>query len=177
LLAISPGVGTAADAFQAAFGLSDNTLSFERCPAGACLALGWTKSSTLVWMNPFVYSKDSNPNSWWERTVHLIVHEMGHVFNAAISNAVDQSYYLYNALTRTQSADPSFPDRIATDPELKGFAGPRYNWQQSSSDQPGEEFADMFLGWTYNRWERNPDGSLTGAGRSRAAWIAARMPL
>jgi hypothetical protein len=90
---------------------------------------------------------------------------------------MDQRNYLYGALARTQAAEPSFPDRHNDDPNPQGFAGPRYNWQQSASGAPGEEFADMFIGWTYNRWETDPHGSLTVPGGSRADWMAAHMPL
>jgi hypothetical protein len=123
-----------------------------------------------------VYNKDAYPTDWWERTVHVVIHEIGHVFNARVSNVMGTSFYTYNALARTQSTDPTFPDRLNNDPQLKGFAGPRYNWQQSPSGEPGEEFADMFLGWTYNRWETG-NGGMTAAGQARAGWMAARMPL
>jgi hypothetical protein len=60
-----------------------------------------------------------------------------------------------------------------------GFAGPRYGWQQSPEATTGEEFADMFLGWNYNRWEmKGDDISQLGQARSNfmnrymAAWIA-----
>jgi hypothetical protein len=160
-------------------GFAGQSLSLKRCPAGACSALGWTQSSTEVWFNPFVYSKASHPDDWWERTVHLVVHEMEHVFNARMTNvlgALAEKLSPYNQLFTTQANDPTFPNRVDNDANLVGFAGPRYNWQQSPSGAPGEEFADMFLGWTYNRWETGAHG-LKAAGQARADWMAARMPL
>jgi len=180
LLATNPALGSAAEAFKAVFGLSSNTLSLERCPAGACSALGWTQSSTEVWFNYFVYSKDTFADDWWERTVHVVVHELGHVFNAHMTNilgALAEKLSPYNQLFRTQANNPAFPDRVDNDANLVGFAGPRYNWQQSSSGAHGEEFADMFLGWTYNRWEIGPNGQLSDDGQARAGWMAVQMPL
>jgi hypothetical protein len=86
-------------------------------------------------------------------------------------------YSPYNQLSTTQTFNSSFPNRVDDDVALTGFAGPRYNWQQSPSGAVGEEFADMFLGWTYNRWETNRDGTLSREGQLRADWMAARMPL
>jgi len=177
LLAISPVFGTAAEAFKAVHGLASSMLSFERCPAGECSEIGWTKSENLVWFNPFVYSSASYPNNWWERTVHLVVHELGHVFNArmeTLQGALAEKLSPYAQLFKTQANDATFPNRVDYDTELKGFAGHRYNWQQSWSGSYKEEFADMFLGWTYNRWET---GIGLAAGQARADWMAARMPL
>jgi hypothetical protein len=44
-------------------------------------------------------------------------------------------------------------------------------WQQSLSGEDSEEFADMFLGWTFDTWETNPDGTLTEYGQARSDWM------
>jgi RHS repeat-associated protein len=51
-----------------------------------------------------------------------------------------------------------------------GFAGPWPDWQQSTEQGAGEVFADMFLGWTYNRWERSETGTR------RSQYMNANIP-
>jgi hypothetical protein len=61
----------------------------------------------------------------------------------------------------------------ATEPLLQrgqgGFAAGA-GWQQNRNPGAGEVFADMFLGWTYNRWGDND------AGAARARYMEANMP-
>jgi hypothetical protein len=51
-----------------------------------------------------------------------------------------------------------------------GYAGPFGTWQQSKLDTPSENYADMFLGWTYGEW------SSTGAGPLREKFMNRWMP-
>jgi hypothetical protein len=59
-----------------------------------------------------------------------------------------------------------------TEPLLRrgagGFAGG--GWEQNPSPARGEVFADMFLGWTYDRWRTND------AGRAKAHYMHVNMP-
>jgi hypothetical protein len=43
-----------------------------------------------------------------------------------------------------------------------GYAGPYGTWQQSHQDTTSENFADMFLGWTYAEWEKSSAGVYRG---------------
>jgi hypothetical protein len=51
--------------------------------------------------------------------------------------------------------------------------------QTGATAQNSEEFADMFLGWVFNRWETKGNGDFTDAGKARSkrmdqhmrAWI------
>jgi len=43
-------------------------------------------------------------------------------------------------------------------------------WQQNTAATPGEEFADMFLGWSFNGFAPNQ------AGAARYSWMSANMP-
>ncbi len=79
-------------------------------------------------------------------------------------------------LLQTQYHDPTFPDR-AVDPISGkvlninyGFAGVRWLWQLSDDPRPGEEFADMYLGWTHHAWANN------AAGNAREAFMDSHMP-
>ena len=127
----------------------------------------------------------------------FIVHELGHSFESAVTPLVSIAPRV--KLQAAQDANPAFPNRIANqqvvdengDPVfddagnpvmqvprdyLGGFAGTRFGWQQSADHRPGEEFADMFIGWTYSQWERNADGQLSHAGRLRSDFMADNMP-
>jgi hypothetical protein len=44
------------------------------------------------------------------------------------------------------------------DSVLNGFAGGMDIWQFDLLCDPAEEFADMFVGWTYSMWEDSPGG-------------------
>jgi hypothetical protein len=84
----------------------------------------------------------------------------------------------------TQLTDPSFPNRLAppTDEGATGrnygFASPQkvYTWQQSPLEIVQEEFADQFLGWTFDEWEIRSDGSLHADGQMRRDWMNHYMP-
>ena len=95
----------------------------------------------------------------------LVVHEFGHVFNARVANINLDGDTPYTALDATFASNSSFPRR--GDPGNAGFAGPQWGWQQSGEDSSNEEFADMFVGWVFNRFASNPGGS------ARSAWMNA----
>lgn len=97
----------------------------------------------------------------------LVVHEMGHAFNAIIANQGRTTPY--NDLNETWKGIPDFPRRDPDNIELRGYFGRRFGWQQSAQVTVGEEFADMFIGWTYSRWE------ASSAGRTRANWMTTNM--
>ncbi len=109
---------------------------------------------------------------------HFIVHELGHSFESRV-NALLGNSYVRNRLGG--SPDIARRDLDVRDGPNNGFAGPLWGWQQSGSATTGEEFADMFMGWTYNRWQLNLNTrllryDLTGQGSARSAFMNANMP-
>ncbi|MCB9422625.1 MAG: RHS repeat-associated core domain-containing protein [Ardenticatenaceae bacterium] len=95
------------------------------------------------------------------------VHELGHAFNAARSNATDSKVNPYNDL------DIAFGEHGA----LNGYAlNPRdgmnpFPWQQHpGSNATNEVFADYFLNWTYNSFLDNDPG------RAQYSWMNRHMP-
>jgi RHS repeat-associated protein len=105
------------------------------------------------------------------RDERFIVHELGHGFENALG-AITGSKPPRATLARIQSSDPNFPNRFVTGQEPPyGFAGPFPGWQQSRDESAGEEFADMYIGWTYNTWHQG------SAGRQRASFMSTNMPL
>jgi hypothetical protein len=132
------------------------------CTAGTdCLA--WVSPSTGV----ININKVTNP--------YLVIHEMFHVLDLIqLGGAANR------ALAAKQTVDSSFPNR----PTLKGnsaltwgFAGGNFSdWQKSRSGLSGEEFADMGIGWTYNRWDATRQGRWTDDGRARYRFMHDNMP-
>ncbi|MEN8241353.1 MAG: hypothetical protein ABFS17_05490 [Chloroflexota bacterium] len=116
--------------------------------------------------------------------VHNVVHELGHAFENRLwySPKNGDTFRIGRTwLARVQEMDQLFPDRpnnpgVEERDPLYGFAGHRYNWQQSASGSAAEEFADMFLGWTYNTWEGDFDGLRAPEGQMRAEFMDLVMP-
>jgi RHS repeat-associated protein len=110
-----------------------------------------------------------------------VVHELGHVFNNLAGVLPAQS--IQAAYVKTPGLfdcyRENWPKR--TNPDYGpnyGFASPKNQriWQMHysvDSDIYTEEFADMFLGWTFNTWEVN---QKTQAGTTRSDWMNTHMP-
>lgn len=170
--------GSPHEAFRLVYGTSaDNPLVFGwgNCPE--CNGLGgYTYGRHLIRFESL------SPISELRRR-NNIVHELGHAFHwAMVHNGVDPDPY--RMLEITQNSDPTFPNRLvppqerwSTGPNY-GFASPQkvYTWQQNPSEIIQEEFADQFLGWTFNEWETDEFG-LTTAGQLRSDWMNQYMSL
>jgi hypothetical protein len=113
---------------------------------------------------------------------NLVVHELGHAFKWLLYNKTDIE--VYTELTAWRTDHPDYPDRKDFSGE-SGDTGPAYGfhslqnqiiWQQSLEGKDSEEFADQFLGWVFNKWQENPDGSLHRDGKARADMMNANMP-
>jgi len=106
-------------------------------------------------------------------------HELGHAFEAAVGRSIPSA-----ALQQAQNTDPAFPNRVVGDDsnrETWGFAGTRWTWQQSSSANANEEFADMYLGWIYYGFEDSPIGQMRAdfMANNMSAWVdlaVSRLP-
>ena len=51
-----------------------------------------------------------------------------------------------------------------------GFASPGMPWQNNTAATPGEEFADMFVGWSFDNFAPGAAGAV------RNSWMSANMP-
>lgn len=89
-----------------------------------------------------------------------VVHEFGHAFNGEAVAATDSNPY--GDLTAALSAD------LAGLPVRGGM--PDYPWQQSTSNEDGELFADYFMNWTYGSFLDND------AGIAQHTWMVQHMP-
>jgi hypothetical protein len=111
-----------------------------------------------------------------------VVHEIGHAFNWLILGITGID--IYQELRDWRNEHPGFPDRQAYTGDGGpgpgwGFAGPQnqFTWQQSNEGGDNEEFADQFLGWTYNEWETGNNGGIVPAGQFRSDMMNMNMPL
>ncbi len=110
----------------------------------------------------------------FELDVRTAVHELGHLFDrrVCVANNGRPCDHMPGEPNTARSAMASFnSDFISSDHgdyllnSYWGFAGGFDNWQmgwERGNGSQGEIWADMFLGWTYNRWGE-PWQPLSGA--------------
>jgi RHS repeat-associated protein len=115
-----------------------------------------------------------------ERARNNVVHELGHVFNNLLGGLPVEA--VKAAWNQTKGLEcyynENWPKRFDNSySPYYGFASVYNNrtWQMdfvnSGDNIANEEFADMFLGWVFNRWEVNDFGNLTDAGKIRSEWM------
>jgi len=122
--------------------------------SGSCSGWAYTANANEIWI--FANAAPENIIS----RPHLLAHELGHAFENALANR-DGSKLGREAL----SARPDLLNR-------QGFYGPPLFWQLSTDMGSSEIFADMFLGWAYNKWEEeSPGGDLTPSGAAKAEFM------
>jgi len=151
---------TNAELFKEVFGITkDNPLIIEKrysTYTGAIVVNYYH----IVFYN-FFPSKD--------RSIRLIVHELGHVFEHNIFLNTEEKIPR-EVLKETWITDKTFPRRTFPN-NYYGYYGLCYDWQMSCHKTPAEEFADMFIGWTYDKWETSPQGII------RKQWMDTNMPI
>ncbi len=102
------------------------------------------------------------------RSNNNIVHELGHAFDNIMNEAPVTWVGWWQSLRPIWVRQPGDRQRDY------GFYRGEIEWSVALTDNlfgsPGEEFADMFLGWVYGRW------STSRAGRSRSLFMNHYMP-
>ena len=138
-----------------------------------------------------------------EKARNNVIHELGHAFtknwsDSSLSSEQLQYFRLHPEETNptivlawAQSYQglpehyvPDFPDRPnPTDNKpgrFYGFASQQnvLIWQMAvtNAGDPGEEFADQFLGWTFDTWQRQADGSFSPEATLRRNFMDRYMP-
>jgi hypothetical protein len=148
-----------ADAYLKVFG---RPVTFLR-KADAASGLNWgeTRSRDLVWVfRNAPHSVAGDVPATVSNRPEFSVHELGHVFENVIFAAVG-----------VKRGRNSIPPNLVNRPN--GFFQLR-RFQQSQDPGRGEIFADMFIGWVYNRWETidgSPISPLRDAGIARKKFM------
>jgi hypothetical protein len=153
------------------------------CPTSVCGAIGGIIDSAHS-------IRFSHLDSGFLRARNNMVHELGHAFNARFAAGNQPADFLGCTQTLTTGCEgfyeQGFPNRSDFpsnhDPfwvgQNWGFASGQnqFTWQQSYANAGAtyEEFADQFLGWTFNTWE--PAGNLGNYGPMRSNWMNQYMP-
>lgn len=163
---------SAAGAFQAVYGgVTFQWGNWAECDGGGA----FTASANLIKFASMAADWRPDKELRWR---NLVVHELGHAFNQKFFGKQVTPAAL---LAETQRSNALFPDRADYPAKHEpgwigpnsGFASPQnvLVWQMSVSNagHPSEEFADMFLGWTFNTWE------MSEAGAMRAGWMGTNM--
>jgi hypothetical protein len=152
--------GSSEEAFKRVYGY----VNFEWCD-NCSSGYGITADDHTIKFDGMYSSKEY-------RAIRLVVHELGHLFDRKIcagrqidgicsvaeldvfhdsartdlENVWSGEYCgKYLCLSRTTHDGPKTG-------MYWGFAGGWQEWQFGATDDPGEVWADMFLGWVYNQW-------------------------
>jgi len=97
----------------------------------------------------------------------FIAHEMGHAFEEAVADN--------NIIKPRWRLPVDLLAREIDGTDYGGFYDGFLEWQYSEEDGAdwrGEIFADMFIGWVYDRWEND----AVGIGQQRANFMNRNMP-
>ncbi len=167
---------TAQEAFQLVYG--NNRLVFRHLE-GDPIA-GWAETH-LDWAGNGCYRGEiCYDNSMFDATHGLewasqnVAHELGHGFDqrggrqARADLGAAQIGYTDSRGQVVRVAGGGWPEGYRRRPD--GFASPRMPWQQNPNPTPGEEFADMFLSWSFSHFASDQ------AGAARNSWMSANMP-
>jgi RHS repeat-associated protein len=124
-----------------------------------CQGIGTGGCTTNANLINFVEMSGSSTNDI-SRMEHNVVHEFGHSYDMSLGYGPrnDMSYSLYNY--REQILRPNM------------YEG-RLDWQQNLTVSPGETFADMFIAWTYDTWNTDPNnrGYVSSAQNWMNGWV------
>lgn len=131
--------------------------------------IGYIDGYYEIWVYSNTSSNDiiNHPN--------LFTHELGHAFLSA--NHINRYTVVPDELWRPLGADGRIQGTqwINGRVDYYGYAGGHYVWQfgKHPANRSGEEFADMFVAWTYSSWGA-PD-PVTGI-NEKQSFMHALMP-
>ena len=142
---------------------------------GTCYCLpvgGYTNSSRWI---EFASLWSSGYANYEERRINNVIHELGHAFSARLGQAP--------ATLVHHSHPPIDGDPWRLEQKPKGFykaEDGNQTWMQSTVESGSEAFADMFLGWVFNKWAPNKYGVARAdfMNEHMGSWIsqAIRLP-
>jgi len=163
--------GSPQDAFKRVYGY----INFEWCNGCVSDAFGEnTDDHTIKFDGMYM----------WEhyKRVRNVVHELGHMFDRKVcaSRELDGECDIVGDEIRMHSSARTDLQKVWNNEEWRcqgdksclsrstptgprpgifwGFAGDLHEWQYGQTDGEGEVWADMFLGWVYNKWGNDEFG-------------------
>ncbi|MBX3060204.1 MAG: hypothetical protein KF770_27420 [Anaerolineae bacterium] len=155
--------GSPSETFKAVYGgaVTFHKTGTDGCPDKVCYGEWVGNNKINVYTD--IYDKDGNskiPGEW--AGPRWAAHELGHGFEAKVNDILGVEHIRNNLPADVANRD--------------GFAGPHPGWQQNECEIAcnGEIYADMFVGWTYNRWEVR-DGALTDPAILKANHMTTNM--
>ncbi len=164
--ALSSGEPQDGAAFRAVYG----QITFRQVPAGDVDGWAWTRVATMgeIWVDAVgdpQYQQLGGQNT---------AHELGHALAQLLGGRP------YDDLNATMIVDALGNDvaggsggtYIRTNNGYVLTNGSTWSWQQNTDATANEDFADMFLNWSYNSFDNDP----AGAGDARYQWMSANMP-
>ncbi|HOC22326.1 MAG TPA: RHS repeat-associated core domain-containing protein [Anaerolineae bacterium] len=168
---------TAQEAFQLVYG--NNRLVFRHIE-GDPIA-GWAETH-LDWAGNGCYRGEIcydesifDATHGLEWTSQNVAHELGHGFDQrggrqarADLNAAQIGYVDPGSGQVVPVAGGGWGGGYVRTPF--GYSSRGMPWQQNTAATPGEDFADMFLGWSFNNFAPGQ------AGAARNSWMSANMP-
>jgi len=180
----SPVFNDTLEPWQTYYYIHHGRVTFTRKSYSCIGCWAETKAYNSIWM-----FKNAKVEDW-----RFITHEFGHAFESSLWNALggEASTRWKQKLGRNALTE-SLWWRTYTGEQYGGFAGKVYEWQWNPSEGPyddngtpdnyeddtdgrGEIFADMFVGWVWNRWEQNRSGTgWSPKGQKRANFMASNM--
>jgi hypothetical protein len=159
------------ESFSSVFNTKVEPLTFTWGDCNECNgAGGYTYSSHDI---RFASMAAFSRSDYFLRSVNNVIHELGHAFNAVMGGAP------VGLLTKSIAENPLL-QRSSDSNSYSGFASRNSQrvWVQNPSTSASEVFADQFLGWTRNTWERLPGdryGVWTPEGAARSNWMTTNM--
>jgi hypothetical protein len=159
---------TAGQAFRSVMG---GAVTFNRSNTG-CTTGCWGEATGPRTITVYTDAFNNNGEARFAGTFNgeqWAVHEMGHLFESRVNGILGRNQ-VRNTLRDHADFQTLLSRGLDNDVTAYGFAGPRFGWQQSGSDTPGEIIADMVIGWTYRQWANDDLGA------ARAQFINSNMP-
>ncbi len=144
----------------------DATDAFYKTFGGPIVVRRSSSSDCNCWAQHMGRQDGHHPEIWFYSSTSvndvinhplLLTREIAHAFDAM--HGINASSVIPSDLFRPVNSDGI----VGTDAngEYYGYFGPHYQWQfgKDPNNHAGEEFADMFVGWVYNRWEGSAMGT------------------
>ncbi len=128
--------------FRDVYGIRGNKYFEFTWGCDECTSMGFTAGTRHI---KFTKMYQTTREALLKNTI-LVVHELFHAFENAMETTLEDG-------RKFKEARSSLP----SDFSREGLAVPFEHWQQSSDNTPGELFADMGIGWIYDKWNTKSD--------------------